>query len=279
MSLDEFSALPLHLQRRIDKAFDHACVGPSESESHGGGFIPASPSPDASRIPLSSIPAALQLLDLPPDDEQVLTVFKNAASGWQASSNDVEMDGGTEEDSLYVSRDDWRSVLAVLLEPGGGDEYADSDDAPPRDSYANSNEDEDNDVDPADEYHSPEASDDDSDSDEYMEEPAPSTSRAKRTRRRSSSSSSLSSATPKKLTARQRQTCLDTYALFFPSTSESELPNQRIMIKDIQRLTKLIGDTIKSDELIEMLDEFSTAPDKSMSFDDFGLMMLSAKLA
>ncbi|KAJ7605897.1 hypothetical protein FB45DRAFT_879050 [Roridomyces roridus] len=232
--------------RRIDKGFDQS-VGPSHADT-GGGFIFSDPDTSDG-----------QRLDLPPDDEQVLTVFKNAASGWQVSSNEMDLDGGAEEESLYVSRDDWRSVLAVLLEPGGGDEYDDSDDAPPRDSYANSpDEDDDDEVDPADEYHSPEASDDDSDSDEYMEEPAPSTSRAKRTRRRSSSSSSLQRH-PKKLTARQR---LDTYGLLFPFTPQS---NQRITIKDIQRLTKLIGDTLKSDEIIEMLDESSTAPDKSMS--------------
>ncbi|KAJ7605798.1 hypothetical protein FB45DRAFT_1041878 [Roridomyces roridus] len=52
-----------------------------------------------------------------------------------------------------------------------------------------------------------------------------------------------------------------------PTTPETELSDQRIMIKDIQRLAKLIGDTLKSDEIIEMLSEFSTAPDKSMTDD------------
>jgi hypothetical protein len=114
------------------------------------------------------------------------------------------------------------------------------------------------------------------------------------------------------LSARQTEACLATHTLFFPSASEEELPNQRIGIKDIQRLSKLIGDKLKGDEvrvvssflrrsalllrsfilpqvfmifltymdtqIIEMLSEFSTSPDKSMSFADFGDMMRAVKL-
>ncbi|KAJ7936883.1 hypothetical protein B0H13DRAFT_2246621 [Mycena leptocephala] len=198
-------------------------------------------------------PSALQLLDLPPDDAQVLRVFKSAASGWQSSTNRPEEIGGeADAEEAYVSHQ--------LVE---GDSDADEDE---------------------DEYHQdaePDA-DSDSDSDEYME--GPSTRRCTRTpakrRARPSSRSSVSSVGPpdpkkrRKLTARQTEACLATYALFFPSASEEELPNQRIGIKDVQRLSKLIGDKLKG----EMLSEFSTSPDKSMSFADFGDMMRAVKL-
>ncbi|KAJ7648455.1 hypothetical protein B0H17DRAFT_873587, partial [Mycena rosella] len=234
-----------------------------------GGFL----SEESAQIPLSAIPTALQRLDLPPDDEDVLLVFKNAAVGWKSSTNRPDEIG--EAEALFVSRDDWRSVCAVLLEHHA-EEYEESEggtgvDQPYVDGPGEDEEDE---------YQDPDAADD-SDSDEYTEGPSTSRRRTRTTRRARSSSSSPSpsrTSTPKKLTARQTKTCLETYALFFPSASESELPDQRIMIKDIQRVSKLIGDTLKADEIIEMLEEFSTSPDKSVSFADFGSMMVAAKL-
>ncbi|KAJ7711005.1 hypothetical protein B0H16DRAFT_1344132, partial [Mycena metata] len=226
----------------------------------GGGFIVDS---EPSQIPLSAIPTALQRLDLPPDDEQVLLVFKNAASGWSSSANRPEEIRG---------RDDWRSVCAVLLEHHA-DEYEDSEGGVATDQMNVDSSGEE------DEYQAPDA--EDSDSDEYMEDgPATSRRRTRTTRRSKSSSPSVSPvSTSKKLTTRQTKTCLETYALFFPTASEAELPNQRIKIKDIQELSKLISDKLKGDEIIEMLGEFSTAPDKSMSFADFGTMMVAAQMA
>ncbi|KAJ7255104.1 hypothetical protein B0H12DRAFT_1114199 [Mycena haematopus] len=280
---DSFAALPKYLQRRVDEAFDQigSSNDPNPTDS-GGGFIGAgggflvedSESPQT-QISLSAIPTALQQLDLPPDDEQILLVFRNAASGWQSTSNRPEEIG--EAAGLYVSREDWRSVCAVLLEHRA-EEYEDSDGTGPVAGADSDEADED-------EYQEQEEPEADSDSDEYVEE-APSKARrrtrsAKALRSRSSSSSSASSASPAKskhLTARQKKACLDTYALFFPTVSMSELPDQRITIKDIQRLTKLIGDKLKGDEILDMLGEFSTAPDRSMSLADFETMMLAAKL-
>ncbi|KAJ7745918.1 hypothetical protein DFH07DRAFT_833138 [Mycena maculata] len=248
---DSFSALPQYLQHRIAKAFDESVPSTgSDTLDSGGGFVADTGgflAEDSSQIPLSAIPTALQRLDLPPDDEQVLL---------KSSSNKPDEIG--EEAAMYVSRDDWRSVCAVLLEHHA-EEYEDSDGGAD------------------DEYQEPEP---DSDSDEYVEGPSTSRRRTRMKRRaRSSSSSASSISTPKKLTSRQTKTCLETYALLFPSASESELPNQRIMIKDVQRLSKLIGDTLKGEDIIEMLAEFSASPDKSMSFTDFGSMMVAAKLA
>jgi hypothetical protein len=264
-------------------------------------------------------PSSLQRLDLPPDDDQVLLVFKNAASGWRSSTNRPEEIGGeADAEEAYVSREDWRAVCAVLL-VHHAEEYAESDGAGAATvadqlvegaSTADEGENE---------YHQdaePNA-DSDSDSDEYME--GPSTQRRTRTtaklRARSSSSSSASSVGPpdpkkrRKLTARLTEACLATYTLFFPSASEKELPSQRIGIKDVQWLSKLIGTKLKGDEVrvvssflcrptfpfyylmsapifmnfltymfIEMLSEFSPSPDKSMSFAEFGDMMRAVKL-
>ncbi|KAJ7657749.1 hypothetical protein DFH06DRAFT_1197052 [Mycena polygramma] len=306
MSSTDFSSLPQYLQRRIDDAFDQSA--PSSSSSYGGGFIPEASgggflpdnadSESPSQIALSAVPTALQRLDLPPDDEQVLVVFKNAASGWRSLTNRAEeireSDGEEGAEKLWVSREDWRAVCAVLLEHhaeeyddrdsdgvGAGDDqmYGDVDVVAGTGSGAEEEEDE---------YQEPEPdAESDSDSDEYVEE-SPSKRRRTRarttTRRaRSGSSSSASSTSPsapktQKLTARQTQSCLETYALFFPGASQDELATQRIGIKNIQTLSKLIGDNLKGAEIIEMLGEFSTAPDKTMCFADFGTMMVAAKL-
>ncbi|KAJ7145628.1 hypothetical protein C8R44DRAFT_755609, partial [Mycena epipterygia] len=250
---DSFSSLPGYLQHRIDKAFDLSL--PSNNVDSGGGFVADG--------------GGFLRLDLPPDDEQVFVVFKNAASRWQSMTNRPDEIGVEDTERLFVSRDDWRSVCAVLLEHHA-EEYEDSESGAVADTpYAvDSGEDEDA-------YQEPDGAD-------------PSTSRRRtrtctartaRTTRSSSSAPSTSSiATPKKPTSRQTKACLETYALFFPSASAAELPQQRILIKDIQRVSKLIGDTLKGDEIIEMLGEFSTSPDKSMSFADFSAMMVAAKL-
>src|SRR5258708_3287907 len=83
-------------------------LSPSSPSKGGGGFIPESPLvgggflPDSdgeemdavvgvhkldepSHIPLTLIPSALQMLDLPPADEEVLAVFENAARGWSGA--------------------------------------------------------------------------------------------------------------------------------------------------------------------------------------------------
>ncbi|KAJ6457609.1 hypothetical protein C8R45DRAFT_1032710 [Mycena sanguinolenta] len=274
-SNDSFAALPKYLQRRVDKAFDQsASANDSNPSDSGGGFLTGDSESSITQIPLSAIPKALQQLDLPPDDEEVLLVFKNAASGWQSTTNRPE-EIGDGAGGLYVSREDWRSVCGVLLEHRA-EEYEDSDGTGPVAGGDSDGADED-------EYQEQDEPEVDSDSDEYMEE-VPSKSRrrtrsAKALRSRSSSlASSSSPPKPKRPTARQRKTCLDTYALFFPTVSEAELPNQRIAVQDIQRLTKLIGDKLKGDEILEMLGEFSTAPDRSMNLSDFETMMMAARL-
>ena len=156
-----FLTLPLRLQCLIDEAFD-LTANPNRTV-HGkandtipqleqnltigaGGFIvesyeshPNGTTNDddglerqnnerQASISLSSIPSALQLLDLPPDDSEVLSVFKNAASGW--TSDSITSFEGLNPQEKFVSREDWRSVCAVLLEHRTRSGEISSDDEP-----------------------------------------------------------------------------------------------------------------------------------------------------
>lgn len=71
-----------------------------------------------SRVPLALIPSALQLLDLQPDDEDVLSVFRNAASGWDDSGDRLFRNDADVVPQGFVSRSDWRAVCAALLDTG-----------------------------------------------------------------------------------------------------------------------------------------------------------------
>ncbi|SJL07531.1 uncharacterized protein ARMOST_10881 [Armillaria ostoyae] len=271
-----FSVLPRYLQRRIDKVYISTAkslhlieIPPlkkrkqvASSSSGGGGFLveddpdEAEDEIDASQIPnipISSIPSALQLLDLPPDDEQVLTIFRQAASGWD--------EGASASTELSVSMDDWRVVCAILLEHHA-QEYADSDgDAISRPVS-----------DPGSDYREGDVDMEEASDDDYVEE-------ASSRRRTRESDSDSDSTMPKQLTKRQKQTCLENFALFFPDVTPEDLPRQKIMIADIQRVSKLLNEKLKAEEIIEMLEIFSSAPDKSMTLPDFERMMITAKLA
>lgn len=92
-------------------------------------------------IPLSRIPEALSLLNLPTDDRDVLDVFRNASEGWSGNTGAAEeaetSAAGARE--KFVSRADWRAVCSALLPSDGGigqdensimegDEFVDGDD-------------------------------------------------------------------------------------------------------------------------------------------------------
>ncbi|KAI6031445.1 armadillo-type protein [Pisolithus microcarpus] len=112
-----FSTLPAGLRHSIDEAFD-TCAVPrtraftqqnDELDAPGGFIIDSATGSDIPGddfyIPLPSIPRTLRLLDLESDDE-ILGVFRNAASGWGAGNADNE----------GVNRKDWRAICATLLE-------------------------------------------------------------------------------------------------------------------------------------------------------------------
>ncbi|QRV81857.1 hypothetical protein RhiJN_09872 [Ceratobasidium sp. AG-Ba] len=137
---DEFWSLKPSLRRAIDTAFlklvklgNETDKGPArkkqrtgqDKEDGRGGFVQDGSDRDSDHdqedepnIPLALVPTGLQMLDLPPDDPEVLTVFRNAATGWEdvrakpraGAEEPVDRDAG-----LLVSKDDWRAVCSVLL--------------------------------------------------------------------------------------------------------------------------------------------------------------------
>ena len=191
------------------------------------------------RMPLSLVPSALQHLDLPPDDDEVLAVFRNAATGWTSSNDNTSIaNQNSGEKEQFVSRDDWRSVCAVLLEHDAeaGVEMAES-------------EIKFGDAADSDEYQESEAEEAEDDDDDYIEGPSTSTVRRRARRKEKSRSSSSPDNQPHKLTSRQRQTCIDAYSLFFPTAPAKELLNQRIMIKDLQRVANLLHEKLKAGDV------------------------------
>ena len=324
-----FRSLPRKTQIKIDSAFDLVCkkfITSSKSPARGfipgpgsfirdsreGGFIHEEDTSGGflrdeqsdlgyggflnddeyeeqsavyTQMPFSLISRALQHLDLPPDDDEILSVFRNAATGWTSShDNTSTVNQSPEVKDQFVSRDDWRSVCAVLLEHEAemADGAADSDEY--QESEAETEEAE---------------GDDDDDDDDYIEDPSTSTAR-RRTRlkeKKTSSPTSSSDNQPQNLTSQQRQTCIDTYSLFFPTTPVNEVLNQRIMIKDLQRVAKLLHEKLTAGDvshftflsvllsiiidilqMLEMLETFSTSIDNSMNFEDFCSMMIKVKL-
>jgi len=247
-SSDLFSSLPWRVQRTIDDAFDNPdqidCPRPVKRrkisvEPSGGGFVVKSTSPACqnTQIPLDLIPSALQYLDVPADDEEVLSVFRNAASGWTSTSSEPQSQSNS--DRLYVTRDDFRAVCAVLLE-----------NMSPQDEQERPGDDEldiggttDEYVDDYDKSESISSGDSE---DEYVGEPNGPSSRRRKGKSRQVDELNVQAHT---LTQRQKQTCLDTFALFFPHIPPSELENQKIKIKDLHFAAKLLNEKLNADQV------------------------------
>jgi len=258
-----------------------------DDDDDGGGFVPepspprAGPStstipvdhdseaqgeedfPDSdSHIPLSLIPTALQILDLPPDDEQVMLVFKNAASGWisgLASARSTRAAGPMEE---VVSLRDWRAVCSVLLEPDAQDAGVDEEDDRmdhDRDARMSDGVMEDSggssegyvESDPGGDSDDP-----DPDNDNYSDAPAKRSTRS--TRRRStrankgfdeSDEEDVKTKKSRPLTSRQKEASRQAFALFFPSLADVDLEKQRITISDLVRVSKELNEKITYDQV------------------------------
>ncbi|KAG9054305.1 hypothetical protein FS842_005518 [Serendipita sp. 407] len=312
--MDDEESIPKHLIRRIDRAFDTVLRSPQQQTydtdelvaprtvrrrrgepattakndgDSGGGFIPDSPpaggflidddievdqSTDeanppavANHLPLGLVPAALQLLDLPPADEEIMQVFRNAAGGWGGSN-----------DAQSVSRKDFRSVCGILLADQMDDSPIPSD-REAKEPEPTDDADEGGGDSTEDEYDDPdEFSDEDDSEDEYLKK-----SNQKPTKKKTASKRNVqeSSTGQRSLTRRQKAACRDAFALFFPDVPDEDLESQRVGIKDIVRVSGLLKEKITAEEVMEMLGEYSTSPDKTMSYSDFQQMMISAKLA
>lgn len=259
---------PRTVRRRRGKA-----LNPSSSSGGGGGFIPDSPSlgggflPDSdgdqmdveydthnssepTHIPLTLISTALQILDLPPADEEILAVFENAARGWGGAKAPTGEEG--------VSRKDFRAVCAALL-PEEEDQEDGSDGSEGEDKEPEVSE-----LQQDGEYFEEESSlSVDEDSDEYtgkgkarakaVAKSRPTPRRRGNKRKRVDSTDISDDDRPIRITPRQRAECRKAFALFFPDVPESELDSQRIMIKDIVRVAGLLREKIKAEEVRRVL--------------------------
>ncbi|KAH8998105.1 hypothetical protein EDB92DRAFT_2111922 [Lactarius akahatsu] len=331
-----FLSLAHNLRSRIDNAFHTALTSDQrgsgtftvglthdtpggflldDDDSMAGGFLPPSP-PAAVRgsrnecegderpsyIPLSRIPHALQLLDLPPDDEDVLAVFRNAATGWgddhisapgstRRGRNTVATSEEGDETEERVSLRDWRAVCAALMddsrgeegvEEGGDVDIEEDDDAGDIDQNSSSGLGESS----SDEYH------DTSAVAKSRKRPRKSTSAStpdhkvtRKTRPRKTQSvtprrgDSVSESAAMEITPRQRRECLQAFLLFFPGVPEDVAKLRRLGVRELSAAATVLNEKIKMEEMIEMLDAFSTSPDKTMGLSEFEKMMVAARLA
>ncbi|CEL60382.1 hypothetical protein RSOLAG1IB_09600 [Rhizoctonia solani AG-1 IB] len=373
---EEFTSLKPSLRRIIDTAFlklskqartettrplrkkPRLEEPASTSDEEGGGFERGDPEASEEEydgIPLSMVPTGLQMLDLPPDDKEVLSVFRNAATGWENRPGMPRRRTGSDDEAvvdkdagLLVSRADWRAVCAVLLgqkedeeeKPGNkrkrgperqikskNEEQSDrrvtrgqaravkkrklaieESDEEEAGGFLVDHKDEgggfvlDSD-DEQDEPHSGSDEDlgdalDGSDSDRYSDDDdASSVSefgapvvQAKPTRSKTKKDTDSEVDTtiddnwtddmPRSLTVRQLREAKLAFALFFPSTGSADpsLNSKRLGIKQVQEAAKTLKENLSSNDIIEMLGMFSSAPDGSIGLEEFGRMAVMARL-
>ena len=240
-------------------------AGTRTSESSEDEDVPAHPT--HTHIPLSLIPSALQLLDLQPDDEDVLSVFQNAASGWEGRSR-----AGKDDQVLSVSRKDWRAVCAALLDTSGGDGGDDGGQSGTVTDAAVDKNSEDEDEDEPERLEDSEGSGEeyvdseeavsdgeDAEDSDYQDggflrskakaKVSPNSKGVKRRTRVASDSESSEDVRSIRITARQRAECRKVFALFFPEVSDEDLAFQRIMIKDISRVAAILKEKITAEEV------------------------------
>ena len=216
-----------------------------------------------SYILLSLVPTALQILDLPPDDEQVLLVFKNAASGWTSGPASARRSSRvTEPTEEVVSLRDWRAVCSVLLESDAQDDGVDDEgegmdqdgdarmsDGPLEDSGGSSEEYVESD---------PGGDSDDQPLDDgnYPETPAKRSTRS--TRRKGTRASKSFDESDEEdveikknrpLTARQKETSRQAFALFLSLSPDGDLEKQRITISDLVRVSKELNEKLTYDQV------------------------------
>ncbi|KAI0047687.1 hypothetical protein FA95DRAFT_1589042 [Auriscalpium vulgare] len=252
-----------------------------DEEEPAGGFLPAAEDADE-YIPLSRIPYALQLLDLPPDDEDTIAVFNNAAEGWGTSRRrrwGGEEEEEQEEDDKRVSKRDWQSVCAALLDEPGADEEDDAEQQPDEEDKG-AVDDEPIEIDES----------EGGSSDEYTEVARPKrrqpgrgkdkdtptkSSRAKRRR----TSPSLSPSESGELTTRQKAACLEAFVLFFPGVDANAAAKRRLGVRELAAAAKSLSEKIKTEEIVEMLDAYSTSPDKTLGLAEFERMMVTTRMA
>ena len=260
-----------------------------DDDSMAGGFLPPSPPAGArgskneregderpSYIPLSRIPHALQLLDLSPDDEEVLAVFRNAATGWgddhisaprstRRGRNTMATSEESDETGECVSLRDWRAVCAALMDDGGDEESAkeggdvDIDDDGENAGDIDQNSSSESSCESSDEYH------DASVVAKSRKRPRKSTSAStaahkttRKARQRKTQSAtprrgdSVSASAAVEITPRQRRECLQAFLLFFPGVPEDVAKLRRLGVRELSAAATVLNEKIKTEEVRQL---------------------------
>ena len=257
-----------------------------DDDSMNGGFLPPSPptctignererDERPSYIPLSRIPHALQLLDLSPNDEDVLVVFRNAATGWgdnhilalpstRRRHNTAVTTDESDETEERVSLRDWRAVCAALMDDGIDEEGAGDVDIHDEDDDENAGEIDQNlssgleesSGDSSDEYHDAETVA------KSRKRPRTFTSASigghkatRKPRQRKTQfttprrGGSVSASAALEITARQRRECLQAFLLFFPGVPEDVAKLRRLGMRELSAAATVLNEKIKTEEV------------------------------
>ena len=308
-----FLSLGPNLRSRIDNAFHTALASDqqrdtspftvglthdppggfllNDDDSMAGGFLP--PSPPAvvrgsgneregderpSFIPLSRIPYALQLLDLSPDDPEVLAVFRNAATGWgddhisapRSTRRGRNTTEGSDETDECVSLKDWRAVCAALLDDGGDEEGAkeagdvdidgdDDDNAGDVDQNSSSGMGESS-YGSSDEYHDAETV---AKSRKWSRKSTSASTAGHKKATRKARPRKTQSATPRRgdsvsasadveITPRQRRECLQAFLLFFPGVPEDVAKLRRLGVRELSGAATVLNEKIQMEEVRQL---------------------------
>lgn len=305
---EQFFALPVSTQRKIDEAFDaFANIGVGNLTDEAQVHSDLSSGKNAG-MPLSAVRQALGFLNLPQDDEDTLAVLETAAKGWHVGPSKEKALDRTK--GAFINREDWRAVCAVLMDESEDPETLEERQYETEDQKMGNVEDLQGGYIMEDDTHGGYITEDnDSDiyqnSDDMYDEIAEdvySDTASEHSGQPSGSKLVLKGKKKQRVidkpTSGQQQVALEAFALFFPSTdSETALKQKRLTVKDLDRVAKSLKEEMKPDEVSttrlasvffveihvgaqikQMIEWFSTSPDKTLSFDDFTRIMLMAGL-
>lgn len=246
-------------------------------------------------ITVDRIPGALVSLGLPPDDPDILRVFENASSGWASDdpSRRRQQDVGDVAHEKRVSKRDWRAVCTVLLVDAPAEDHTTSGPSHVRedidersDIYLTSDDDELDD--------DSSAFDEDEDDDNYGRSSRKS-SRKVRTDR-DDEDNEEPPLDEYQLAETRRAFGLFLDAVQDSSSSARPLQDRRIGIREVEGAAKLLKEKLTAedvsgyisamdlhslccaDQILEMLEMFSTSPDKTLGMADFERMMRATHL-
>lgn len=203
---------------------------PDEAGQGGGFMVEESNSDDDvpqtelnNSLPLSRIKAALIALHLDENDDQVLEIFQQAASGWGSASAEADAD------AALIPWQDFASVAAVLV----SQRDADKNDAD------NSSDEEDDDV------YKQQPDEDDEEMEGVSEVESDGISDVVEDEQ---VVDDLGTSKKRKVTQKQHESSLDTFRLFF-SNPDSVTEDSKMSLSDLSRVIKSLNEKISDTQV------------------------------